>query len=68
MYEPSSHRAETLLRGDDVAARLNISRSAAFRLMQCGEIPVVRLGRSVRVHPTDLDRFIEERRRSGGDR
>ncbi len=48
-----------LLRGDDVAEILNVSRAFAYRLMAQGEIPTVRLGRSVRVRPNDLDQFLE---------
>ncbi len=51
-------QADTLLKGDDVAKILNVSRSFAFQLMQRGEIPTVRLGRAVRVRPSDLERFI----------
>ncbi len=51
---------DTLLKGDQVARILNVSRSYAFLLMQRDEIPTVRLGRSVRVRPSDLERFISE--------
>ncbi len=51
-------QADALLKGDDVARILNVSRSFAFQLMQRGEIPTVRLGRAVRVRPSDLERFI----------
>ena len=48
-----------LLRADQVAIRLNISRALAYRLMQDGEIPTVRFNRTVRVREFDLDRFIQ---------
>ena len=48
-----------LLKGYDVAIRLNVSKAFAYRLMATGDIPTVRLGRSVRVRPEDLDKFIE---------
>ena len=51
---------ERLLTGNEVAQKLNISRSFAFLLMQQGTIPTVRLGRLVRVRPADLDKFIEQ--------
>jgi excisionase family DNA binding protein len=47
-----------LLRAQDVAERLNISKSQAFSLMKEGEIPTVRFGRCVRVRPEDLEIFI----------
>jgi excisionase family DNA binding protein len=48
-----------LLKGDDVAKILNISRTHAFALMQRGEIATLRLGRSRRVRVADLEAFIE---------
>lgn len=47
-----------LLRGNDIAIVLNISRSQAFSLMRNGELPTVRFGRLVRVRPEDLETFI----------
>lgn len=37
-----------LLRGEEVAMLLNISRAKAFKMMNAREIPVVRLGKSIR--------------------
>jgi excisionase family DNA binding protein len=51
---------EQLLTGEDVARILKVSKAFAYRLMQRGDITTVRLGRSVRVRPTDLQHFIEE--------
>lgn len=48
----------TLLRPSDVATRLNISISFAYRLMQTGAIPVVRIGTACRVRPQDLEEYI----------
>jgi len=48
-----------LLRADQVALRLNISRALAYQLMQIGEIPTIRFNRTVRVRELDLDRFIQ---------
>jgi excisionase family DNA binding protein len=53
-FEPIS----ILLKPSDVARRLNISRSLAYRLLQSGEIPVVRFGHSLRVQSSDLEYFI----------
>jgi len=45
-----SERLEPImLRASEVAALLGISRSTVFRLIESGEIPAVRVGRSVRV-------------------
>ena len=55
-----------LLKADDVARILNISRSFAYKLMRRGEIPVVRLGRATRVRPSDLEHFVSENVSSDG--
>jgi excisionase family DNA binding protein len=49
---------QNLLTSKDVARILNISRSYAFKLMRQGDIPVVQIGRSVRVRAEDLEAFI----------
>ena len=43
---------ELLLRAEQVATALKIGRSKAYEMMSTGQLPVVRIGRSVRV-PTD---------------
>jgi excisionase family DNA binding protein len=53
-------KIEKLLKGNEVARLLNVSRSFAYLLMQNGHIPTVRLGRSIRVRPHDLVEYIEE--------
>lgn len=51
---------ESLLNGNQVAEKLNISRATAYNLMKRGQLPSVRFGRSVRVIPEDLELFILE--------
>ena len=53
-------KIEKLLKGNEVARLLNVSRSFAYLLMQSGHITTVRLGRSIRVRPQDLVEYIEE--------
>ncbi len=48
-----------LLKGEDVADILQVSKSFAYQLIRCGDIPSVRLGRAVRVRPEDLDAFVK---------
>jgi excisionase family DNA binding protein len=50
--------SEPLLRASEVAARLNISRSLAYRLMQMGEIPTIKISKSIRVRLADLEEYI----------
>ena len=59
--EPNLNRRSSigkLLKAREVAEQLNVSRSFAYALMQSGQIPIVQLGRAVRVRPEDLDEFI----------
>ena len=47
-----------LLNSEQVANILGISKQFAYQLMRRGELPVVRMGRAVRVRPIDLTNFI----------
>jgi excisionase family DNA binding protein len=51
---------EKLLKVDETAKILNIGRSKAYEMIAEGQIPSVRIGRSVRVPPEGLRRKIEE--------
>lgn len=51
-------KEEKLLKANDVARILNVSRALAYRLIQQGEIPVIRIRHAVRVKPSDLEIFI----------
>ena len=62
MNENLSEQFKTLLKADDVAERLNISRSLAYRLMQHGEINTIKINSLVRVSEVDLNRFIQKNR------
>ncbi|MCZ2074617.1 MAG: helix-turn-helix domain-containing protein [Bryobacterales bacterium] len=55
------HQAEKLLRGREVAEVLNVSRALAYRWMQSGVLPVIRVpgGRTVRVPRSALLAWIE---------
>ncbi len=53
--------AGKLLRAVDVAEILNISIPFAYKLMQIGMLPTVRMGRSVRVRGEDLIDFIKSK-------
>ena len=47
-----------LLTGDEIAKILHVSRAYAYQLMRLKQIPTIKIGRSVRVRPEDLERFI----------
>lgn len=53
------------LKVPEVAGVLRIARSRAYELVADGEIPSIRIGRSVRVNRGELDRWLEGRRQPG---
>jgi excisionase family DNA binding protein len=50
------------LKVPEVAEVLRIARSRAYELVADGEIPSVRIGRSLRVSRRELDKWLEEQR------
>jgi excisionase family DNA binding protein len=55
--------SDALLTVEDVANRLAVSRSMAYRLCAAGLLHSVRVGRCVRVHARDLEAFIDQMHR-----
>ncbi len=55
-----------LLKADQLANILNISRSKAYQLMRNGEIPTITIGKNVRVSQKDLEDYIEQNRSNNG--
>ena len=51
-----------LLTLQDAAGILNTSMKTLRRRIDAGQLPVIRDGRIVRVHPADLQRYISARR------
>jgi len=47
-----------LLRIEDVAERLAISRSMAWKLVAFGHIRSLRIGRALRIRPQDLEHYL----------
>jgi excisionase family DNA binding protein len=50
------------LKVPEVARIIRVARSRAYELVAEGEIPSVRIGRSVRVSRKELDLWLEEQR------
>jgi len=51
---------ERLLRIEDIAEQLAVSRSMAWKLIAVGELRSIRIGRAVRVRPRDLEAYLAE--------
>ena len=60
MIQTDFTQDQRLLKATDIAKILNISRALAYRLIQNGEIPVIRINHAVRVSPSDLEAFISK--------
>ena len=58
---PSNASLESrLLTPREVAEYLSLGRSTVYLLIQKGDLPSIRINRSVRVNPRDLIDFIEQ--------
>ncbi|HJT55259.1 MAG TPA: helix-turn-helix domain-containing protein [Ktedonobacteraceae bacterium] len=57
--EVSSQRL--LLRVPEVAKSLGLGRTKVYELIATGELPVIRVGRAVRVSVTALQKWVDER-------
>jgi excisionase family DNA binding protein len=49
-----------LLRIEQVARRLSVSRSMAWKIIDDGQLRSLRIGRVVRVRPEDLDAYVAD--------
>ena len=50
-----------LLIAQDVAAALKMGLSTVYLLVERGDLPSIRIGRSVRIRPEDLEKFIDSK-------
>jgi excisionase family DNA binding protein len=44
----------------EVASELRVSNMTVYRLVQSGQLPAVRVGRSYRIRSTDVDRYLAD--------
>jgi excisionase family DNA binding protein len=59
----NTENSRLLLRVGEAAERLSLSRSKTYQLVQAGELPSIRLGRSLRVPVEALAEVIEKLRK-----
>jgi len=57
-----------LLRATEAAKLLGLGRSKVFAMVAAGELPVIRLGRSVRIPRQALERWIRDQTIEAGQR
>jgi excisionase family DNA binding protein len=65
--EKQLERDKEYLKVTEVAEYLQIGRTRAYELVSSGEIPSVRIGRSVRVSRRELERWLEKQRYNAGE-
>ncbi len=58
---------DRLLSISDVSRLLNIRRAYVYHLTRHGQLTTVRIGKHLRVHPTDLRKWIDRHRDKGID-
>jgi excisionase family DNA binding protein len=56
---PTQDQMPVLLTIEEAASYLRLSRAKVYSMAACGELPAVRLGRSVRVRRDRLDAWLE---------
>lgn len=54
-----SHDSQLLLRVDEAAERIAMSRSRVYNMMQSGELPFINVGRSRRLRASDLEAWVD---------
>ena len=62
---PGRTGSELLINVEEAARRLGIGRSHIYRYIESGRLRSVRLGRSRRVSPRDLETFVDQIRSAG---
>ena len=55
---PSNEAESRFVTVAEVAARLRVSNMTVYRLIQAGQMPAVRVGRSYRLRDVDVDHYL----------
>jgi len=50
----------------EVAQLMRVSTMTVYRLIKAGELPAVRVGRSYRLRPSDVDHYLGDRYTEAG--
>lgn len=61
MAHPLESTQSRFMTVGEVAAALRVSTMTVYRLINSGELPAVRIGRSFRLRAEDLDRYVSDR-------
>ena len=66
MAQPLDTMHTRFMTVSEVAAVLRVSNMTVYRLINAGQLPAVRIGRSFRVREEDLDHYLAERHTKAG--
>ncbi len=55
---PSSESRSRFVTGGEVANLLRVSNMTVYRLVQSGQLPAIRVGRSYRIREDDVDKYL----------
>jgi excisionase family DNA binding protein len=66
MDQASDGVATQFLTVSEVAGALRVSNMTVYRLVQSGQLPAVRVGRSYRIREEDLDRYLADQYNQAG--
>lgn len=56
-----------LLKASDISEILNISKSKVYQMMQSNELPTIKVGSCIRVHPDDLVTYLNRHTQEPGE-
>ncbi len=59
MVQPGNDRSR-FVTVSEVAGQLRVSNMTVYRLVQSGQLPAVRVGRSYRIQADDVDRYLAD--------
>lgn len=62
MPKPPPKPTASLLTAEQIAARCQVALRTVRRWITAGDLPVLRLGRAVRIAEDDLERFLQRSR------
>ena len=58
MRVPSSESRSRFVTVSEVANLLRVSNMTVYRLVQAGQLPAIRVGRSYRIRDDDVDKYL----------
>jgi excisionase family DNA binding protein len=58
VYVPSNESRSRFVTVGEVANLLRVSNMTVYRLVQSGQLPAIRVGRSYRIRDDDVDKYL----------